>query len=116
MFANNTVAKTFWSIKFTINVIPHSVLIENCKFISNIGFKLKYYKVNNFTLTGSNFFYNNSVKYNDSVKSKDYAIIKCDNKTILTFKGYNEFACNTANFILRVKNNVFIGESSIVIQ
>ena len=114
MFANNTVVKTFWSIKFTINVISHSVLIENCKFISNIGFKLKYYKVNNLTLTGSNFFYNNSVKYSGSVKSKNYAIIKCDKITILTFKGYNEFAYNTANFILRVQNYVFMGESSIV--
>ena len=108
LFANNTVAKTFSSISFNNNVILHSVIIERCQFISNIGFKLEYYNIYNLTLSGRNIFYNNSVK------SKYYAILSCNNKILLTFKGYNEFTYNAANFILSLKNYAFIGENSIV--
>ena len=114
VFANNTFAKAFWSITFMINVIPHSILIQNCKFISNIIFKLEYYNVNNLTLTSGNYFYNNSVNYSDPGKRKLHAILRCDSKTNLTFRGYNEFAYNTANVILRVQKYAFIGKSSIV--
>jgi len=45
---------------------------------------------------------------------KDNAILRCDAKTPLTFKGYNEFTYNTANIILSLSHYIFIEENSIV--
>ena len=108
VFANNEVIETFWSIRFMFNIIPHSVLTENCKFTSNIGFKLEYYNVNNLTMTGQNFFCNNSAKHSNC------AILTPDSKTVMTFKGYSEFAYNKANYILELQQYVIIGENSIL--
>ena len=84
------------------NTMPHSVLIENCKFTSNIGFKLEYYNVNNLTITGRNFFCNNSAKHSNC------AILTPDSKTVMTFKGYSKFTYNKANYILGLQQYVII--------
>ena len=87
--------------------MSHIITFENCHFTSNTVFILKCYNATNLTLIG-NIFRNNSQKFNK------YAILGCDNKTELTFKGYNEFVNNAANFILRLQSCIFIAENSIL--
>ena len=110
-FGNNKVWKTFLNVSLMINAImSHTVVIENCHFTSNGVFKLEYYNVKSITLIGRNIFRNNSVKH----LSRNYAILRCDKKTQLIFKGYNEFSYNAADFILRLQSYIFIGETSVL--
>ena len=107
MFGNNKVRKTFLNASLMINT--HTVAIEHCYFTCNAAFKLNIYNVPNMTLIG-NIFRNNSVQH----LYRDYAILTCDNKTHLTFEGYNEFSYNAANFILKLHRYIFIREYSVL--
>ena len=89
IFGNNKVRKTFLNASLMINT--HTVAIEHCYFTCNAAFKLNFYNVPNMTLIG-NIFRNNSVQH----LYRDDAILMCDNKTHLTFEGYNEFSYNAA--------------------
>ena len=106
-FASNNATETFWNVRVS-NLIQHTVLVQNCVFTSNNGFKLEYYNVRNLNFTGRNLFHSNSVKDVSTILTCDY------NKTLLTFKGYTEFSHNNANFILKLHNYIFIEENTIV--
>jgi len=99
-FANNKAGLNFWEVQLmkTDHVF---VSISKSKFISNTGFTLMFNNVGKVTFIGNNSFYNNSVKV------KDKAIIRCK-KTLLMFEGYNEFSSNTANIIISLEQ-MYIG-------
>ena len=93
-FECNKARTDFWNLKFK-RTYQASVSIVKSNFTSNwcSGHILWFSNIDNVSFIGDNMFYNNSVKYSDK------AIIRCD-RTLLMFKGYNEFSSNTANIII----------------
>ena len=90
----NKAGADFWNLKLE-TTYKAFVSIVKSNFTSNwcSGFFLWFSNVDSVTFIGNNKFYNNSVKYSGK------AVIRC-NRTVLMFKGYNEFSSNTANIII----------------
>ena len=73
--------------KTSLRIIPViNITIKQCVFVSNSYFSLEFYNAGTVTLMDKNSFINNLL----SLKEQK-ALVKCS-KTILIFKGYNEFS------------------------
>ena len=93
MFKNNKAGIYLWNLNITSHQPYVSIVKSN--FTSNwcSSHILQFSNVDNVMLIGDNVFNNNSVKWQDK------AITRCT-KSVVVFKGYNEFSGNRANVII----------------